>query len=145
MTNDGKAQWMQWLRHTRAEPPSINEQQLDEIRQAQMKQLAAAADARWASKPSFLDAPSKQQPSIGSMLKGSQKGPDALAEIVSSVVQNSGADGAQQVAGGTDGDVSKATGKSKKEYSPTSWKGVTFGKKGEAQPDSWTPKLAKRR
>ena len=27
-----KAQWMQWLRHTRPEPPSINEQQLDEIR-----------------------------------------------------------------------------------------------------------------
>jgi len=53
------ASWIQWLRHTRHEAPTINEQQLDEIRQAQVKQLAAQADARWASKPSYLDAPSK--------------------------------------------------------------------------------------
>ncbi|KAH7135197.1 hypothetical protein B0J11DRAFT_154719 [Dendryphion nanum] len=55
-------QWMQWLRHTRAEPPSLAEQRADVFRQEQMKVLAAAADARWAAKPSALDAPNKQQP-----------------------------------------------------------------------------------
>jgi NADH dehydrogenase [ubiquinone] 1 alpha subcomplex assembly factor 2 len=55
-------QWVQWLRQTRFEPPSLAEQQADVVRQAQMKMLAAQADARWAAKPSMLDAPNKQQP-----------------------------------------------------------------------------------
>lgn len=53
---------MQWLRHTRFEPPTITEQQQDMMRQDQMRMLASQADARWASKPSALDAPDKQQP-----------------------------------------------------------------------------------
>jgi len=53
---------MQWLRHTRFEPPTVAEQHQDLMRQARMKQLAAQADARWAEKPSALDAPDKQQP-----------------------------------------------------------------------------------
>src|ERR1700722_14952086 len=53
---------MQWLRHTRFDPPSLVEQQADQIRQERIKILAAAADERWASKPSVLDPPEKQQP-----------------------------------------------------------------------------------
>lgn len=56
------AQWHQWLRYVREHPPSIEEQQQDLIRQAQIKQLARLADERWASKPSFLDKPKTQQP-----------------------------------------------------------------------------------
>ncbi|KAF2844771.1 hypothetical protein T440DRAFT_473146 [Plenodomus tracheiphilus IPT5] len=54
--------WMQWLRHTRYDPPSVAEQRMDMQRQERMKVLAAQADARWAAKPSALDAPDKQQP-----------------------------------------------------------------------------------
>ncbi|KAH9882186.1 hypothetical protein J1614_001358 [Plenodomus biglobosus] len=54
--------WMQWLRHTRYDPPSVAEQRMDLQRQERMKLLAAQADARWAAKPSALDAPDKQQP-----------------------------------------------------------------------------------
>lgn len=54
-------QWHQWLRHTRDNPPSIAEQSQDLVRQDRLKMLAAEADARWAAKPSFLDAPGKQQ------------------------------------------------------------------------------------
>ncbi|KAF2830372.1 hypothetical protein CC86DRAFT_391309 [Ophiobolus disseminans] len=54
--------WMQWLRHTRFDPPTITEQQQDVARQDRMKMLASQADARWASKPSALDPPDKQQP-----------------------------------------------------------------------------------
>ncbi|PLB40087.1 uncharacterized protein BDW47DRAFT_5778 [Aspergillus candidus] len=50
-------QWHQWLRHVRREPPSIQEQQQDVLRQMQIKQLARLADERWASKPSYLDKP----------------------------------------------------------------------------------------
>jgi NADH dehydrogenase [ubiquinone] 1 alpha subcomplex assembly factor 2 len=53
---------MQWLRHTRFDPPTVAEQHQDLIRQERMKTLAAQADARWASKASALDAPDKQQP-----------------------------------------------------------------------------------
>lgn len=53
---------MQWLRHTRFDPPSIAEQQQDVARQERIKLLAAQADAKWAAKPSALDAPDKQQP-----------------------------------------------------------------------------------
>jgi NADH dehydrogenase [ubiquinone] 1 alpha subcomplex assembly factor 2 len=50
-------QWHQWLRHTRLDPPSLTEQSQDLVRQQNLKILAAEADARWAAKPSFLDAP----------------------------------------------------------------------------------------
>ena len=55
-------QWIQWLRQTRADAPSILEQQQDVLRQAQMRQLAAAADERWASIPSYTDSPKLQSP-----------------------------------------------------------------------------------
>lgn len=51
------AQWHQWLRYTRSSPPSLAEQQLDTVRQIELKRLARAADERWASKPSVLDKP----------------------------------------------------------------------------------------
>ncbi|KAI4092463.1 MAG: hypothetical protein LQ339_007902, partial [Xanthoria mediterranea] len=42
-------QWHQWLRHTRASAPTIQELQSDEERKARLKTLAEAADRRWAS------------------------------------------------------------------------------------------------
>ncbi|PWY88546.1 hypothetical protein BO70DRAFT_332112 [Aspergillus heteromorphus CBS 117.55] len=55
-------QWHQWLRYVRAEAPTLEEQQQDIIRQIQIKELARLADARWASKPSYLDMPNTQRP-----------------------------------------------------------------------------------
>ncbi|KAH6636203.1 hypothetical protein F5144DRAFT_628272 [Chaetomium tenue] len=43
--------WHQWLRHTRADPPSLAEQQGEVARRARMRVLAAEADARWEAKP----------------------------------------------------------------------------------------------
>ncbi|EGD94811.1 hypothetical protein TESG_02314 [Trichophyton tonsurans CBS 112818] len=53
-------QWHQWLRYVRPEPPSIEEQQNELLRQQRIKYLAQQADERWASKPSFLDKPAQQ-------------------------------------------------------------------------------------
>ena len=50
-------QWLQWLRHTRTEAPSIEEQSQDVVRQENLKVLAAQADQRWRDKASVLDAP----------------------------------------------------------------------------------------
>jgi NADH dehydrogenase [ubiquinone] 1 alpha subcomplex assembly factor 2 len=55
-------QWLQWLRHTRPNAPSLEEQQMDIIRQRRIKALASEADARWAAKPSFLVAPAQPAP-----------------------------------------------------------------------------------
>ena len=49
--------WHQWLRHTRFDAPSLEEQKADVQRQLQLKHLAQLADERWASKASYLDAP----------------------------------------------------------------------------------------
>ena len=59
--------WHQWLRHIRESPPSLTEQAQDLTRQAQLKVLAAQADARWNAKESFLDSPKaqQQQPMLG--------------------------------------------------------------------------------
>ncbi|RAO68553.1 uncharacterized protein BHQ10_004565 [Talaromyces amestolkiae] len=55
-------QWHQWLRYVRHQPPTIEEQQRDLVRQAQIRKLAQIADEKWAAKPSFLDKPKTQQP-----------------------------------------------------------------------------------
>jgi NADH dehydrogenase [ubiquinone] 1 alpha subcomplex assembly factor 2 len=51
--------WHQWLRHTRAEAPSLQEQQGDVVRQAQLKVLAAQADARWEAKARLVGGPAQ--------------------------------------------------------------------------------------
>lgn len=50
-------QWHQWLRYTRQQPPSIQEQHAEVRRQHQIRYLAAEADARWEAKPRLTDAP----------------------------------------------------------------------------------------
>ena len=55
--------WLQWLRKTRPDAPSITEQQFDIQRQSNLKQLAARADQRWREQESYLDNPeSTSQP-----------------------------------------------------------------------------------
>ncbi|KAG6012509.1 hypothetical protein E4U43_007748 [Claviceps pusilla] len=48
--------WHQWLRHMRAQPPSLEEQQGDLLRRDRTKILAAEADARWEAKPRVMTA-----------------------------------------------------------------------------------------
>ncbi|KAK1831766.1 hypothetical protein QBC39DRAFT_433868 [Podospora conica] len=66
--------WHQWLRNTRADPPSIEEQRADVVRQERMKLLAAEADARWAAKPRVMDAPRPKQEIVGGAVGGSVQG-----------------------------------------------------------------------
>jgi NADH dehydrogenase [ubiquinone] 1 alpha subcomplex assembly factor 2 len=78
-------QWHQWLRHTRQDPPSINEQQLDEIRQARVKQLAQDADQKWKQKPSYIEPPS-EQPSPG--LKLPSHAPQTRQPVDGTMIHN---------------------------------------------------------
>lgn len=59
--------WHQWLRYTRHNPPSLEEQREDVVRQVRMKQLAAEADARWEAKPRVMEAgDEKPRPALSS-------------------------------------------------------------------------------
>ncbi|UKZ59343.1 uncharacterized protein TrAtP1_000656 [Trichoderma atroviride] len=55
-------QWHQWLRHTRREAPTMDEQRAELVRQERMKLLAAEADARWEAKPRVMEAPREEEP-----------------------------------------------------------------------------------
>ncbi|KAM0253570.1 hypothetical protein ACHAQJ_007242 [Trichoderma viride] len=53
-------QWHQWLRHTRSEAPTLEEQRGEVVRQERIKYLAAEADARWEAKPRVMEAPREE-------------------------------------------------------------------------------------
>ena len=51
-------QWHQWLRQTRLDPPTLQEQAAEVQRQAQLKHNARLADERWAAKARYIEKPS---------------------------------------------------------------------------------------
>lgn len=128
---------MQWLRHTRADPPTIAEQQLDQLRQVQLKRLAAEADRRWAEKDSFLQSPKDNASTMSPearKLAGELRRPQAQDDHSSS--------GTVDAAGESriDSKVQQT-----KQRSPKPWQSQQVGQGQDAQPDSWTPTTTRRR
>lgn len=147
LTGYHTAQWHQWLRHTRFEPPSIQEQQHDVSRQEQMKYLAAKADERWNSVPSFLDAPDKQQPAPATDVKDPggyvQQTEPTDKEGVRSAVGD-----AEEVEGSSKGkpkDEGRFKGRAR-DRQENPFNKPQRGNPGEGwQPDTWNPGVAARR
>ncbi|KAL1616976.1 hypothetical protein SLS56_011196 [Neofusicoccum ribis] len=138
-------QWIQWLRHTRANPPTISEQQLDEIRQVQLKQLAAEADARWAAKPSALDPlpQPRPHPQLNSRDPAGHA-PQTEPEEREGVRNAVGSPGEVEASAQAKENVDKGKFKGNtKEKAPPPWQEPKSSQ--EWQPDSWTPKPAARR
>ena len=117
-----------------------------------MKQLAARADERWKSVPSFLDAPNRQQPqpAIGVKDPGGyapQTEPEAKQGVASAVegqgkaneVVREGKEGKEVDEGGFKGTT--------REKEPAPWEdGRRKGSPGEDwQPQSWAPGTVQRR
>ncbi|KAK6381830.1 hypothetical protein LTR65_010974 [Meristemomyces frigidus] len=152
ITRGGTAQWHQWLRHTRDEAPSIQEQQYDVSRQAMMKQLASKADERWKSIPSFLDSPARQQPqpAIGVKDPGGyapQTEPEQNEGVTSGVED---AVKVQEVGAGKDTkevDEGRFKGRTReKEREESPWQQPDRGAPSENwQPKPWTPGAVQRR
>ena len=100
-----------------------------------MKQLAAKADERWKSIPSFLDAPHKQQPAAATSITDSKPEDAGQREVLSAVEG--------QAEGQEVGRDQRKTGKEKEE---NPWKKAQRGAPGEDwQPAAWTPGVAQRR
>lgn len=145
LIDNSPAQWHQWLRYVRSDPPSLLEQQKDVIRQIQLKHLARIADERWASKPSYLDRPPQtQQPTPATRttdptLEGAERNTQSTeAEGTESTAHQAQAQTQTQTA-----QTRKDEGKKKEEEDP--WAKVRAGNPGDGwQPESWTPTAAKR-
>ncbi|KAK8197387.1 hypothetical protein HDK77DRAFT_433393 [Phyllosticta capitalensis] len=138
--------WMQWLRHARADPPSLPEQQMEQARQLRMKQLAAEADARWAAKPSALDPPSRDQPVMvlqphDPMAQKQQEEKQVLESREAESVATSQEPPGEQVQ--TQRRERRGKEKLKKAKEPSPWDGLKPAQ--EWEPEAWTPKLARRR
>jgi NADH dehydrogenase [ubiquinone] 1 alpha subcomplex assembly factor 2 len=146
------AQWHQWLRHTRHEPPSIQEQAFDVARRERMKELAAEADERWTSKESFLDAPQQQQPGPAIGVRD-PAGYAPMTEPEDKQGVSSGVEVEEKVGRAMEGekvDEGRFRGETRerpREREEAPWANqAPKGSPGESwQPSSWTPGAAPRR
>ena len=103
----------------------------------QIKQLARAADERWASKPSYIDTPKTQQP--GPAMQTS----DATLKGPSDSAQPTQAAGTQKTAAPPQQQQQQQTQKSTNKEDP--WQKAKAGNPGDSwQPEAWTPTAARR-
>jgi NADH dehydrogenase [ubiquinone] 1 alpha subcomplex assembly factor 2 len=154
-------QWHQWLRHTRDEPPTLLEQQAEVQRQERMKQLAAEADERWRSVPSFMDKPrTAAAPQLEEKVEESVQQPEpalqsqAAAQSVAppkvpGLEEGTRTDGISATGGEEVAREKKQDGfsfKPKKAKKENPWeKALPKGNAGENwQPEGWTPGVARR-
>lgn len=102
-----------------------------------MKQLAAKADERWNSIPSYLDGPERQQPASPFAVKEIEK-PPAEQSVVGDVpvVKDISMENQEDAAETSEEQVPR---KQQREESP--WQKSQSG----WQPESWTPGVVQRR
>ncbi|KAK2605473.1 hypothetical protein N8I77_008307 [Diaporthe amygdali] len=136
-------QWHQWLRHTREAPPSIQEQHAEVRRQHQMKYLAAEADARWAAKPSLLEADGAGAGAPGQPGAGQ---PVPALESLGARAGGEGAPGGEEtrrdaVASGEEQQNAAARDAERKDPWKQSRRG---GPSEDWQPQAWSPPASKR-
>ncbi|KAL8823422.1 MAG: hypothetical protein Q9191_005873 [Dirinaria sp. TL-2023a] len=128
-------QWHQWLRYTRPSPPSVLELRSDVARQAQLKQLARAADERWAAKPSVLDRPRRGNQELG-IGDGEMKGTVG--------VRGETAEGQGVVKAEREKEVRRKEREGGGKLKENPW-AVRRGRAGEDyKPETWTPGRAER-
>lgn len=137
MLNSRIASWIQWLRHTRYEAPTISEQRLDVHRQAQIKQLAAQADARWAAQVSYLQPPVTPTSEPANKPASSPSTED-LSVVDDLVTQTE--DNVQQMS-----EEIQGPSKPKRAKKEVRWEELKLGRSdSEQQPEPWIPRPVKR-
>lgn len=134
------ASWLQWLRHTRYDAPTITEQRLDVQRQARIKQLAAQADARWTAQASYLQAPEPPPSSPTPESSATENPTQELMAVMEDLVAKS-ENSVQQASE----EIPNAP-KPQRAKRKVQWEDLRLGKSdSEQQPESWVPRPAKRR
>ncbi|KAL8784063.1 MAG: hypothetical protein Q9213_004190 [Squamulea squamosa] len=133
-------QWHQWLRNTRSSAPTIQELQTDVARKDQLKQLVAAADQRWASKPSVLDQPRRRNQELG--VGDGEGSMGVIGRKGESTEALDGGEGKGQILeeGVKGEDVRDSWGEGKKGRGENPWIKARPRGAGEGyQPESWQP------
>jgi NADH dehydrogenase [ubiquinone] 1 alpha subcomplex assembly factor 2 len=161
-------QWLQWLRQTRRDAPTLDELRADVQRQAALKRLAQLADERWARKPSLLVRPSSSaaSPSVplsssASLPSSSSSSPDVQKvkkkKETSGIVAGTGAEGDLRASKADDDDddgdgaVSRRRSGQPSTAAGKGQEAVAAGDDGSSsspaswQPESWSPPAAPKR
>ncbi|KAK5957443.1 hypothetical protein OHC33_001817 [Knufia fluminis] len=127
--------WHQWLRHTRADAPSMQEQEGDVMRQIQLKEGARLADARWESKKRYIETPAREKDEGVTGTRGHEAQRRVSEEVRRGMERGLGGRPEEVV-----GDVKKA------EQKPDPWeverqkqKNTASNPGGGFQPEAWTP------
>ncbi|APA15581.1 hypothetical protein SS1G_13545 [Sclerotinia sclerotiorum 1980 UF-70] len=143
-------QWHQWLRHTRADAPSMEELLGDVARQERLKILARQADERWNAKASFLDKPAAQQAlpatQVGnggafSVVEPREDG-QSMANAVGGEreeVEKEGMAFVKKPAGSKTRHDAETLPREEKKYKEDPWKKARGGPSEEWQPKAWDP------
>lgn len=123
-------QWHSWLRYTRPEPPTLEEQKSEAVRQERIKLLAAQADARWEAKERIAgDMPGREEaPSLGPAVPSVEGGNTGTEDI--------------SVETGARGEGRTVVEEKKKEKKEDPWAKARGGGEGW-QPEAWTPNAKK--
>ncbi|CAD6449197.1 0294aedc-f7f3-4439-bb9a-e73838e30635 [Sclerotinia trifoliorum] len=141
-------QWHQWLRHTRADAPSIEELLGDVARQERLKILARQADERWNAKASFLDKPAAQQASLAtqvrdggafSVVEPREDGKGVANAVGGEHVEKERAVFAKKPAGSKTLHDGETLPREEKKYQEDPWKKARGGPSEEWQPKAWDP------
>ncbi|KAF4156678.1 hypothetical protein CNMCM6936_007426 [Aspergillus lentulus] len=138
------AQWHQWLRYVRADPPSLEEQQQDVLRQIQIKRLAQLADMRWASKPSYLDKPQTQQPGPATRTSDATLHPPMGAVGEGPKTHNAVSGAEASKAADTTTPTPTPTPDVKRTGKEDPWAKARTGDSENWQPESWAPSSLRR-
>ncbi|KAK1251032.1 hypothetical protein MKX07_005587 [Trichoderma sp. CBMAI-0711] len=146
-------QWHQWLRHARRDPPSLDEQRAEAVRQERIKLLAAQADARWEAKPRVMEDPrARAVPAPELELRAKERRGSPLVEDEEGVKTAEGT--AEAVGTSAEPAQTNTTAPSEKPRPKTKampdvkdpWARATAHGPGENwQPAAWDPSAAKKR
>lgn len=135
--------WHQWLRHTRFDAPSMEEQQMDVTRQIQLKHNARLADERWASKKRYIEKPrEKDEEQTGT--RGMEAQRQVADEVRGKMEDRAGVP--PDAAVNARERVQHQQGASQHQQKPDPWeqerqkqKQTATNPSGAWQPEAWTP------
>lgn len=110
-----------------------------------MKQLAAQADARWASKAERIDMPQRQEIASAALPQIPPEHPPEVTDPIAGIeeVMNVPEGHAGVAAEVIKGEKTEATKRERKDAAP--YQGLKLGKESEQAPESWAPNPVRRR
>ena len=143
--------WHQWLRHTRYDAPSMEEQQMDVSRMVTLKENARLADARWESKKRYIEKP-REKDEEGSGTRGIEGQRKTADEVRAKMEERAGvppdaavnAKERVQFQEGTSVDQTPDPWEKERQKQKQKQKQTASNPGGAWQPDSWMPPPRKR-